>query len=191
MSLSLYAIQALFILDSSGKRIFSKYYTAPHIDSSEHTNEFQTTEEELAFEKAVFKKTWKTQNDVSVVMKHKVVAVQTLDMVFYVVGSSDENEMLLYECVCSVRDALELLLKGVPDKKTLLENYGLLVLTVDETIDDGIILESDPVLIAGRVTKAPTSDAQALVSDIKEMGFMSSLQKARDKFAERILRGAF
>lgn len=36
------------------------------------------------------------------------------------------------------------------DKRTLIENYDLVSLAIDEIVDDGIILEVDPVVVAGR-----------------------------------------
>ena len=43
------------------------------------------------------------------------------------------------------------------DKRTLIENYDLASLCIDEIIDDGIILETDPVIIASRVRPAASA----------------------------------
>ncbi|EPY51252.1 coatomer zeta subunit [Schizosaccharomyces cryophilus OY26] len=190
MNLSLYAVNAFLILDSTGKRIFAKYYSPPHTKEGEGSI-FQSVKEEKTFEKGLFEKTWKTQNDISTYDGKLVVMLTVMDVAFYIVGGMEENEIMLYECLRSIRDALELIYKYIPDKRTILDNYDQLLIVVDETIDDGIILESEPAIIASRVTKGPVSEAQAIVSDFKEMGFMSGLQKARDKFAETILKGSF
>ncbi|CAA21186.1 putative coatomer subunit zeta [Schizosaccharomyces pombe] len=190
MNLTLYAVNAFLILDSSGKRIFTKYYAPPHLKEGEG-GVFNSVKEEKTFEKGLFEKTWKTQNDILTYDGKLVVMLTVMDVIFYIVGGMEENEVMLYECLRSIRDALELLFKYVPDKRTLLENYDQLVIVVDETIDDGVILETEPALIAARVTKGPVSEAQAIVSDFKEMGFMNSFQKAREKITERILKGTF
>ena len=44
------------------------------------------------------------------------------------------------------------------DKRTLIENYDLASLCIDEIVDDGIILETDPVVIASRVSRPPVQD---------------------------------
>jgi hypothetical protein len=43
------------------------------------------------------------------------------------------------------------LLKGQMERRVLLENLELLLLTLDELIDGGIILEIDSIAIANRV----------------------------------------
>ena len=43
------------------------------------------------------------------------------------------------------------LLRGKVEKQTILENLELILLTLDELVDDGIILEIDPLAIANRV----------------------------------------
>ncbi len=43
------------------------------------------------------------------------------------------------------------MLRGKVEKQTILENLELILLTLDELVDDGIILEIDPLNIANRV----------------------------------------
>lgn len=41
----------------------------------------------------------------------------------FVVGSADENEILLFNAVLALRDCLNILLKASVDRRTIIENY--------------------------------------------------------------------
>ena len=63
------------------------------------------------------------------------------------------------------------------DKRTIIENYDLVSLAIDEIIDDGIILETDPTIIVQRVSKAPTQDVTQLKGiDLSEQGMNNLAQ---------------
>ena len=75
--------------------------------------------------------------------------------------------------------------RGATDKRTIIENYDLVALAIDELIDDGIILETDPVLIASRVSRAPAPDAPNLKSiDLSEQGLMNAWELGKRRLAE-------
>jgi hypothetical protein len=73
------------------------------------------------------------------------------DLIFYVTGSVSENELVLYAALQALFESVSLLLRGQLDKKTALENLDLLLLCVDEVVDAGLILETDPQTVASRV----------------------------------------
>lgn len=76
------------------------------------------------------------------------------------------------------------------DKRTLIENYDLVSLAIDEIVDDGIILEVDPVVVASRVTRAPAQDVTNIKGvDFSEEGLQNLLTFGRNKIAERIRQG--
>jgi hypothetical protein len=50
----------------------------------------------------------------------------------------------------SIQEALEILLRGPISKKSLLENFDYLLLVIDETIDKGVLIETDAQMIANR-----------------------------------------
>jgi hypothetical protein len=63
----------------------------------------------------------------------------------FVVGSADENEILLFNAVLALRDSLNILLKTSVDRRTIIENYDLVCLAIDELCDDGMdIFGHDP-----------------------------------------------
>lgn len=75
--------------------------------------------------------------------------------------------------------------RGATDKRTIVENYDLVALAIDELIDDGIILETDPVLIASRVSRAPAPDAPNMKNiDLSEQGLMNAWEFGKRRLAE-------
>lgn len=180
---SLYAIKAALILDNEGNRIFAKYYHPPYGDK---TAEFANVKDQKTFETGLFNKTNKQNSDVIIYDGNVVVYKQIVDVSIYIVGGLEENEAMLYQVVMGLRDAIELLLHHSVDKRTIFENYGLIALAVDETIDSGIILEVDPSIIAARVSRAPQNEPSLSNIDLSEQGLQNFYQFARGKVAERI-----
>ncbi|GAA86497.1 coatomer subunit zeta [Aspergillus luchuensis IFO 4308] len=201
-SLSLFSVNAVLLMSADdGSRIFAKYYSPPHPpagaapNSTDYpgANPYPTVKEQKAFEQGLLEKTNKQTSDVILYDNRIVVFKMESDVMLYVVGSADENEVLLYNVVLSLRDALgilfkyawPLLLRGATDKRTIVENYDLVALAIDEIIDDGIILETDPVLIASRVSRAPAPDAPNLKSiDLSEQGLMNAWELGKRRLAE-------
>lgn len=73
------------------------------------------------------------------------------------------------------------------DKRTIIENYDLVSLAIDEIVDDGIILETDPVIIAGRVSRPPQQDMANIKNiDLSEQGLLNVWEFGKQKLAERM-----
>ncbi|KAE8556214.1 hypothetical protein EYB25_000914 [Talaromyces marneffei] len=198
-SLSLFTVNAVLIMSTDdSSRIFAKYYSPPHppagvpATSTDYpgANPYPTVKEQKNFESGLMEKTNKQTNDVILYDNRVVVFKLENDVMMYVVGSADENEVLLYNVVVALRDALGILFKGATDKRTIIENYDLVSLAIDEIIDDGIILETDPVLIASRVSRAPTADAPNMKNiDLSEQGLLNAWEFGRRKLAEQLRQG--
>lgn len=76
------------------------------------------------------------------------------------------------------------------DKRTIIENYDLVSLAIDEIIDDGIVLETDPVVIASRVSKPPQQDISAVRGfDLSEEGLQKAWEFGKFKLGERLRQG--
>lgn len=76
------------------------------------------------------------------------------------------------------------------DKRTIIENYDLVSLAIDEIVDDGIILETDPVIVASRVSRPPQQDMTSMKSiDLSEQGLLNAWEFGRSKLAERLRQG--
>ncbi|EQB48769.1 clathrin adaptor complex small chain [Colletotrichum gloeosporioides Cg-14] len=111
------------------------------------------------------------------------------DVMMYVVGGVDENEVLLYNVILALRDSLHLLFKQSVDKRTIVENYDLVSLAIDEIVDDGIILETDPTIIVQRVSKAPAQDVDLRRIDLSEQGVNNLAQLGKSKLADWLRQG--
>ncbi|KAL9113928.1 MAG: hypothetical protein Q9227_002062 [Pyrenula ochraceoflavens] len=192
-NMSLHSIVAVLILSSDtsteSSRIFAKYYSPPHTSGSAAaslpTPPYSNLKEQKAFEKGLLEKTAKQSSDVILYDNKVVVFKMEGDVMLYVVGGADENEILLYNVVLALRDSLSILLKNSTDKRTIIENYDLVSLAVDEIVDDGIILETDPVIVSSRVSRAPQQDAPSVKNiDLSEQGLLNAWEFGKRKLAE-------
>jgi len=198
-SLSLFSVNAILIMSTEdSSRIFAKYYSPPHppagtpANSTDYpgANPYPNVKDQKAFEKGLLEKTVKQTSDI-ILYDNRVVVFKTEgDIMLYVVGAADENEVLLYNVVVSLRDAIGILLRGSTDKRTIIENYDLVTLAIDEIVDDGIILETDPMLIASRVSRAPAQDAPNMKGiDLSEQGLLNAWEFSKRRIAEQLRQG--
>lgn len=217
MSFGLYTVAQIIILDNNGERLFFRHYSAPHAapstagsssgaSSSNNASGVggvglppqPTASAQAKFEKQLANKTRKLNNDVLLLDGRVVVYKTTIDVTFFVVGApssgaaggvgGDENELLLYGVLTTLREAMEVVLKQTLDKRTLLDNYDVLAITVDEVVDGGIVLESDALTVATRVSQRPPATDLPIALDFSERGLMNAYQLAKQKFADRILQ---
>ncbi|KAI9835313.1 MAG: hypothetical protein M1819_002457 [Sarea resinae] len=198
-NMSLFSVNAILILSTDdSSRILAKYYSPPHIPNAAaaHSidfpsgNPYPTLKDQKAFEKGLLEKTAKQTSDVILYDNRVVVFKMESDVMLYVVGGADENEILLYNVILALRDSLNILLKNSTDKRTIIENYDLVSLAIDEIIDDGIILETDPVIVASRVSRPPVQDITAVKGiDLSEQGLMNAWEFGKMKLSERLRQG--
>ena len=108
-------VNALLILATDGTRILTKYYRPLHTKSQTATaeNPYPTVKEQKVFEKGLLDKTVKSTADIILYDNHVVVFKAESDVMLYIVGGMDENEMMLYQVVLALRDTLQILLKWV------------------------------------------------------------------------------
>uniref|UniRef100_A0A672GXU1 Coatomer subunit zeta n=1 Tax=Salarias fasciatus TaxID=181472 RepID=A0A672GXU1_SALFA len=168
---SLYTVKAVLILDNDGDRLYAKYYD----------DTYPTVKEQKAFEKNIFNKTHRTDSEIALLEGLTVVYKSNIDLFFYVIGSSHENEIQLIlstECI----SALFSFCRKNVERRALLENMEGLFLAVDEIVDGGVILESDPQLVVHRV---------ALRGDdvpLTEQTVTQVLQSAKEQIKWSLLR---
>jgi coatomer subunit zeta len=115
----LHSVQAVLLLatdtPAESARIFAKYYTSPHTSATNPPppQPYSTVKEQKAFEKGLLEKTSKQTSDVILYDNKVVVFKMESDIMIYVVGSAEENEILLYNVILSLRDTLSVLFKYV------------------------------------------------------------------------------
>lgn len=74
-----------------------------------------------------------------------------MDLYFYVLGSQNENELLLLSVLNCVYDSISQILRKNVEKRALFENLDVVLLALDEICDGGTLLESDPNAVFNRV----------------------------------------
>ena len=75
------------------------------------------------------------------------------------------------------------------DKRTIIENYDLVTLAIDEIVDDGIVLETDPIMVASRVSRAPAQDAPNMKNiDLSEQGIQNLWEFGKKQGIEFVRR---
>ncbi|POS86591.1 SNARE-like protein [Erysiphe pulchra] len=218
-AVSLFSVNAILILNTEdGSRVFTKYYSAPHNSNNAQPghsvstiSSFGDIKAQKAFEKGLLEKTAKQTSDIILYDNRIVLYKCESDVMMYVIGGINENEVMLYNVIVALRDSLHLLFKAnlIPqilhtdylitnhdrfrqtvDKRTVIENYDLVALTVDEIVDDGIILETDSTIIVQRVSKAPTQDVVQLKGiDLSEQGMNNLAQFGKAKLGDWLRQG--
>jgi len=168
------SIKAILILDSDGKRICAQYYT----------DDFAERKKQATFESNLFQKTSKTnaRMDAQVVIFERFVTVYKFisDAYFYVLSGHDENELITLSVLTCLEETVTNLLRNQVDKRTLIENLDLVLLSIDEIVDDGIILETESSLVTNRVAmKGADKDVP-----LSEQSFSQALQTATQQIVK-------
>jgi hypothetical protein len=171
-------IKCILILDGEGKRIAVKYFD----------EELNSTQAQLSFERSIFQKTLRTnarsENEIILVENNIVVYKFTSDLLFYVTSSEHENEIVVSAVLQALFESISMLLRGITEKRTALENLDLVLLAIDELIDGGVILETDPNVIASRVSMRGV-DGEV---PITEQSFIQAFASAREQISRNLLR---
>ncbi|TSK77119.1 Coatomer subunit zeta-1 [Bagarius yarrelli] len=115
------------------------------------TQLYPSIKEQKNFEKNVFNKTHKADNEIAFLEGMTIVYKSSIDLFFYVVGSAQENELMLMAVLNCLFESLNQILRKNVEKRCLLENLDGAFLVVDEIVDGGVILESDPQQVVEKV----------------------------------------
>ena len=125
---------------------------------------------------------YEKKDDIVMLDRAIVVYRQVSDVTFYVCGSYEENEIILDKTLETIKDTVSHILRGQVDKRSILENMDYVFLTIDETIDSGVIMETEYELIAQRVNlRSPDTDLP-----IGEQTISQALKTAKDKILENL-----
>lgn len=174
-------IKALIILDTDGSRVACKYCSRP---------DFPDFGAQTEFERKLYKKVRSggSKADAEVVLIEGLTCVYKsgTDVNLFVVGSGDENELILVAVLESLAESLSILVRHGLDKRNLFGNLELVLLAMDELVDGGVILELDATAVANRVMlrgAVPES-----ISSYKEMTVGALVEKVRDKAAKQFAK---
>ncbi|XP_030077323.1 coatomer subunit zeta-2 isoform X6 [Microcaecilia unicolor] len=100
---SLYVVKAMFILDCDGQRLVAKYYDET----------FPSPKEQRCFEKSIFNKTHRADGEIAFLEGMTIVYKSSIDLFFYVVGSSQENELMLVSVLTCLFESLSHMLRVI------------------------------------------------------------------------------
>merc|ERR1739838_524495 len=139
---TLNSVKGLMIMDNNGARILAKYYDAEM---------FPNTAAQKKFEKSLFTKTHKANAEIIMLDGFTCLYKSSVDLFFYVLGSGQENELLLMSVLDCLFNAVTQILRKNVDKKALFDNLEVIMLAMDEMIDHGVIMECDPAQVVSRV----------------------------------------
>jgi len=194
--LSLYSVNAIVILSSEdGSRIFAKYYTPPHHAAGQtgtsSENPYPDKTAQTRFEKGLLAKTAKQNGGDCLLYDQRVVCYKLeSDVAIYVVGGLEENEVMLWTVLLALRDSLHLLFKQSVDKRTIIENCDLVSLAIDEIVDEGVVLETDPTIVVQRCSKAPAQDVDLRrIDPFSEQGVNNLAQLGKAKLTDWLRQG--
>ncbi|CAG2102148.1 unnamed protein product [Medioppia subpectinata] len=169
---TLYVVKAMAILDNDGNRILAKYFD----------DTFGTTKEQKAFERNLFNKTHRANAEIIMLDGLTCVYRSSVDLFFYVMGSSNENGLILASVMNCLFESISHILKKNVEKRNLLDNLDIVILALDEICDGGIILESDPLAVVQRVALKPDD------IPLGEQTVAQVLQSAREQLKWSLLR---
>ncbi|CAI5443543.1 unnamed protein product [Caenorhabditis angaria] len=175
---SLYSVKGIVILDQDGNRIIAKYY--------DHQN-FGSVKEQKAFEKNMFSKTSRNTSSEILLLDGVTCIYRTnVDLYFYVLGSTRENELILESVLTCLYDSVSTVLRKNVEKKALIDAMDTAMLIIDEICDEGIILETDAPSIVSRC--ALKSDEVSFSDQSFSSVGMSFIESANKQFKWSLLK---
>ncbi|KAK5648922.1 hypothetical protein RI129_003814 [Pyrocoelia pectoralis] len=170
---TLYTVKGIVVMDNDGNRILAKYYDR---------NVFPTAKEQRAFEKNLFNKTHRANAEIIMLDGLTCVYRSNVDLFFYVMGSSHENELILMSVLNCLYDSISQILRKNVEKRAVLESLDIVMLAMDEICDGGIIIDADSSSVVSRV---------ALRADdipLGEQTVAQVLQSAKDQLKWSLLK---
>ncbi|PVU97646.1 hypothetical protein BB559_001943 [Furculomyces boomerangus] len=75
-----------------------------------------------------------------------------------------------------------MLLRQNVDKRSILDGLDLVLLALDETIDDGIALETDPEIITSRVSRRGEDSVDMNLATLNEKTLLEAYKQAKERF---------
>lgn len=169
-------MKAFVVLDSDGERVLAKYYDGTLAQLAAQRQ----------VEKQLHEKTKGQNSDVLMLESSIVLYRVNLDVTFFVLCVPGENELILANALDTFFEALSELVKVQIDRSGLLEHYDVLSLLLDEFVDGGIILESDPRELAARVTRRGMDGFD--LGQFSEHGVAGVLRSAQSQLSRTLLK---
>ncbi|KAG8566119.1 hypothetical protein GDO81_013115 [Engystomops pustulosus] len=145
---TLYTVRAAIILDQDGHRLVAKYYDCT----------FPSLVEQQEFEKKLFLKTQRSESEVVLVDGVTALCQRSSDVMCFIIGGPDENELMLLSALTCLCESLYHILRKSLERNSLLENMDTVFLVLDEIIDRGVILECESQQVIERLSFKTVSE---------------------------------
>jgi coatomer subunit zeta len=129
------SIIGIIVLDNEGKRLLAKYYGGI----------FNSVEEEKDFERKLYQKSNKlaysrtTDPEILNIEKYVGVFRFYLDLSIYIIGNSNDNELVYATALDTIHNCLEPVFKEGIERKHIMDNMSSFLIIIDELIDNGVI----------------------------------------------------
>ena len=91
------------------------------------------------------------ENDIMLVDNYVAIFRCYSDMTFFVIGHSEDNELILGQALDCIHDCFDRIFRKGIERRALIENMSAVILVIDELIDQGIIMHLDPSTILARI----------------------------------------
>ena len=101
------------------------------------------------------------ENDIMTVENYVAIFRVYTDMTIYILGDREDNELVLASVLDTVHECFDKVFKHSIERKSLINNMTAVILVIDELIDQGIIMTTDPQVILKRINIKPTSSGTA------------------------------
>ena len=139
--MSVTKVKGIALYSANGTRIMGEYY------DSRITRDFIAK-----FETDVVKRALEDPNGMVMQQGDYIVVYSFVDDVCcFIVGDSNPNELILNKILQTVFDTFFLIFKNKVNAQNLTQQIDLVYLTLDEVVDQGVIFETDPEIVAARV----------------------------------------
>ena len=176
-------IKGILILDSEGTKIYSKYFNV--------SSELSSKSGQDLFEKLLKSKISKfslknRENEVVLVESWTVVFKMVNSLTVYIVGSNEENEIFMSSVLDTLVESLEMVYRGELERNKVVDEMDLMLLTIDEMFEGGVVLAFDANTTTERVLMREVSESAPAKSSVKESLFGRALQNAKQAITKSI-----
>ena len=101
------------------------------------------------------------ENDIMTVENYIAIFRVYTDMSIYVLGTKDDNELVLSQVLEVIHECFDKLFKHSIERKSLMSNMTAVILVIDELIDSGIVMTTDYNTILKRINIKPVASSSS------------------------------
>lgn len=176
-------IKGILILDSEGTKIYSKYF---NVSSDLSSKAGQDLFEKLLKSKISKFSLKNRENEVVLVESWTVVFKMVNSLTVYIVGSNEENEIFMSSVLDTLVESLEMVYRGELERNKVVDEMDLMLLTIDEMFEEGVVLAFDASTTTERVLMREVGESAPAKSSVKESLFGRALQNAKQAITKSI-----